>query len=473
MTDHEHQPFTDFALIKALTGKVLGGTYQLDRFIGAGRTFLVFAATDVFSRTQVALKLVRPDRVQEPDLVDRVRHFTERAAALHHEHLAEVLGFHQADTFSFVVMELLPQETLAALAARAQGRRVELPVLLPILRQLAEALDTLHDSGMRHGGLRPDLVFLCHRGAEPHFVKLTGLGASPPPPYTAPEQARGEEVSGRTDQFALAALVYELLTGQRAFARRDDEPSSLVLERVLSQDPPPFNLPDRIDAALRKALNRSATWRFNSIQEFVRALEGEATLYLPGPPVPLPPKKKQRQVSALLIGALLLLGALAGTGYLLHRGAAARQKPPTPAPAKPQPTPPPTLAPAKPPAPPQPPPAPPQPPLTAAQPQAPQLPPPRPVAPVRTPPGKPPRPAAPQLSFKPDPGGLLKQQLSACLAKVALPETYTLHLAREDYLVPDSDAPAPALRRDFRECLKALGDKGVPARLTIRRGTSR
>lgn len=481
---------------KGLLGRVLGQSYQIDRLIGVGRTFVVFAATDLTTRTPVALKLLRPERAAQPDVIDRLAHHAARLITLQHPHCAQVFGWKQADSFHFLVMELLPEGSLAMLPRRYPGGRVPLALLLPILRQVAQALDAAHQFGLLHAGLRPELITLGQRGEDLHFVKVAGFRLSAPlPAYSAPEQARGEPPSPRTDQFALATILYGLLTGRQAFSRREDEPPSLVLERVQHEDPPTFNFPERVEAALSKAMSRSSASRFSSVGEFVRALDDPPPPTRLTPVAPTPgaaaPVTSYRKAIALGLGAgLLFCAALYGL-WRWHRPPAARSAPfegggstplrsahhdrsgallhgPGPA----------------------------QPPAPKAQPPAPTAQPPAPTAqppaapgsstavkrqPPAAPPPSPALKATPALTFTPALDAALadalRRGLSACLTKAHLPESYTIVLHLDDYLVPSEDAPQGAKGRDFRECVKVLGPSAArpnfPATVTIKRGRSR
>ena len=278
-----------------------------------------------------------------------------RVAQLRHPHIAQVLDSGVlADGTPFVAMERLLGRTLEE---RLDGRGA-LPVseLLPVVRGIASALSAAHGAGIAHRELRPDNVFITElAGYELGFVKLLDFGASRlcaaaraagriVGPRTvralAPEQRHGSQgsqssidrIDERTDQFALAALTYRLLTGVEPFAGQESGPG---FERLRESQLRPSDFFVRcapaVDAVLCKALSRRPENRFDSVDLFFRATEealaGTSLIQTPAPillttPAAPQPDQWRRTPSTLGHPAALVGESLRGRESSLGRPAA-------------------------------------------------------------------------------------------------------------------------------------------------------
>lgn len=222
------------------------GRYKIDRKIGEGGMGVVYAATDERLGRAVALKMIRGDG----DETARKRLWREAraAAGVSHPNICQLFEIDEADGGLFMAMELLEGEPLAA---RLKTSAVSPGVAASIGGQTLDALEALHSRGFVHRDLKPSNVFL-----TPHGVKLLDFGLARPvsnwtemdthtqltaagaiagtPNYMAPEQVRGEAVDPRTDVFAMAALLFEMLSGQLAFAGQTVVD---VLHAVLHEQP--------------------------------------------------------------------------------------------------------------------------------------------------------------------------------------------------------------------------------------------
>lgn len=151
--------------------------------------------------------------------------------------------------------------------------------VLDLASQLAEALDALHRAQVFHFALSMRRVVVLQQG-DGLRIKLSDAGLYPAkiaarfaePGYLAPEVLGQAACEARADQFSLAVLLYELLSGQPAFIGGEDEPREVVAQRVLYEDPLPLVLSKKIDSALQRALSRSPIVRFGSVRDFVEAL---------------------------------------------------------------------------------------------------------------------------------------------------------------------------------------------------------
>jgi serine/threonine protein kinase len=201
-------------------------------------------------------------------------------------------------------MELLEGDDLGALLARGA---VPVERALALTRQIAAGLSAMHERNVVHRDLKPANVFVLPPGTnEPERVKLLDFGLSKrlapsfavthdrmllgTPQYMAPEQAQSsaEGVGPAADQFAMAAIVYEMLAGRPAF---DGDLLSVVLYRIVYESPPPLaqivpGLSPHIATAITRALAKDPNQRFRSVGEFQTALEGDGQGYRAVPSIP-------------------------------------------------------------------------------------------------------------------------------------------------------------------------------------------
>src|SRR5688572_8575443 len=202
----------------------------------------VYRATDTKLKRQVALKILPPSLAADADRLARFQREAEVLASLNHPHIAHIYGLEEAGGVTALAMELLEGEDLAERIARGP---MPLDEALPIARQIAEALEAAHEQGIVHRDLkpanikvRPDgsvkvLDFGLAKALEPAGTASSSASRSPTlttpamtqagmilgtAAYMSPEQARGRAVDKRSDVWAFGAVLYEMLSGRRAFA---------------------------------------------------------------------------------------------------------------------------------------------------------------------------------------------------------------------------------------------------------------
>jgi hypothetical protein len=258
------------------------GRYEPRAVIGEGAMGRVYRAFDPEAQRVVALKTVRPDQLAGRDGVEYLRRFQREARAaarLVHPNIVTIFDVGR----DYFVMELLAGASLQELIA-AHGR-LTLDELRPILAEVASALDYAHGAGTVHRDVKPANIVIARDGhAKVMDFGLAQLASASgtdsdcllvgSPAYMAPEQITGGEVSGRADVFALAAVAYEALTGQRPFEGRS---VAAVLWNVVNSEPRPASLacPQLLpahDAVFARALAKDAARRFASSGDFVEAL---------------------------------------------------------------------------------------------------------------------------------------------------------------------------------------------------------
>jgi serine/threonine-protein kinase len=250
--------------------------YTLIEQIGAGGMGVVFKATDTKLRREVAIKVLPDDFAKDQERLARFEREAHVLASLNHPGIASIHGLEEEDGVRFLVLELVPGETLAD-----RLKRGPLPVdeALTTAKQIAEALEQAHEQNIVHRDLKPANIKLTPEGkvkvldfglakayesdtSSPDLEHSPTVLASPPTmqgmilgtaAYMSPEQARGRPVDKRADIFAFGSVVYEMLTGQRAF---DGETVSDAIVAILDYEPNREMLPQAVSYRVRDLLGR-------------------------------------------------------------------------------------------------------------------------------------------------------------------------------------------------------------------------
>jgi serine/threonine-protein kinase len=264
----------------------LADRYQIEREIGRGGMATVYLAQDLRHKRKVAVKVLDPS-LAEALGYDRFLREIEVAANFTHPHILPVHDSGEADGFLYYVMPFVEGESLRDRLDREKQLPVE--TAIQVTREIAGALAYAHERGVIHRDVKPANILLeaghavladfgvAQAVAAAEDSKLTGTGVSiGTPAYMSPEQAAGEkEVDGRSDQYALASITYEMLAGNPPHTGATMQ---AVVAKVLSTDPQPISevrstVPANVEAAIRKALERVPADRFPGVEEFARALE--------------------------------------------------------------------------------------------------------------------------------------------------------------------------------------------------------
>ena len=237
----------------------------------------VYRAFDTRLKRQVAIKILTPSFALDADRMARFQREAEVLASLNHPHIAAIYGLEDAGGANALVMELVEGEDLSARLTRGP---IPLDEALPIARQIADALEAAHELGVIHRDLKPANVklrpdatvkvldFGLAKAMEPPVTSGPGVSRSPTlttpamtqagmvlgtAAYMSPEQARGKAVDKRADIWALGAVLFEMLAGQRAFPGDD---VADVLASVLAREPDWTRLPSELSPVLRSYLKR-------------------------------------------------------------------------------------------------------------------------------------------------------------------------------------------------------------------------
>jgi serine/threonine-protein kinase len=262
--------------------------YRIDGTLGQGGMGTVYRATQLSLERQVALKVLTPQLSSDPTFRERFRREGLLQAALDHPHVVTVYEAGEADNRLFLAMQMIEGPTLADLVLRHEldNRRA-----LRLLTQVADALDAAHAKGLIHRDVKPQNVlvgagdhayladFGLTKGESNSTMTATGFFVGTID-YIAPEQARGERATPRSDVYALAAVLCECLTGQVPYVRGSEE---RVLIAHLSEPPPRpsqvrSHLPEAIDEVVARGMAKDPDARPSSAGELLlqarRALGG-------------------------------------------------------------------------------------------------------------------------------------------------------------------------------------------------------
>ena len=264
------------------------GRYQIVKELGRGAMGVVYEAIDPTIGRHVAIKTIRLSEVDDPDdrarLRERLFREARSAGILSHPGIVTIYDMEEQGENAFIAMEFVDGPTLDQLLSAREPIAPER--MMSILRQTAAALDYAHQKGIVHRDIKPANIMIASDGA----VKITDFGIAKvttsqqytqtgtilgTPNYMSPEQVQGLAVTGRADQFSLAVIAFEMLTGERPFT---GEHLTTVVYKIVAEDPPPVQrlnptLGAQIDGVLRRGLMKKPEARYNACIEFVNALD--------------------------------------------------------------------------------------------------------------------------------------------------------------------------------------------------------
>jgi len=276
-------------------GTVLGDAYRLVRRISEGAMGAVFEAVQLRLDRRVAVKILHGALAENAEALARFRREVKVLSKLGHPHVVQLLDFGAtASNQPYLVTEYLEGEDLQQRLLRLE--RLTLPATVAIVRQVTSALAAIHGKAIVHRDLKPANVFLLELDGAVDFVKVVDFGISKvktsdtaltrpasllgTPEYMSPEQASGrvDDLDHRSDQWALAAMAWHMLTGRPPFTGRH---LNEILERVVNDEPPSLHalapgLPAEVERVLRRGLAKRQTQRFATVTSFGRAFESAA-----------------------------------------------------------------------------------------------------------------------------------------------------------------------------------------------------
>jgi len=348
------------------------GPYEIVSLLGAGGMGEVYRARDTKLNRDVALKVIPDTFALDPDRVSRFKREAQVLASLNHSNIAAIYGIEESGDVRALVMELVEGETLEEKLRKSEVSSLKSEVLglpldeaLPMARQIAEALEAAHEKGIIHRDLKPANIKVTPDGVvkvlDFGLAKMLGDGSprqgdgSPrdvygdPSPvssptittpamtaagvilgtaaYMSPEQARGKSVDAHTDLWAFGCVLYEMLTGRRAFP---GESVTDTLSAVVSRDPAWEALPQTTPAAvhrlLRRCLMKDRKQRLASASDARLDIEDALS---PTASIATQTHPQTRRRSALVFSLGLGAGLIAAVGaYMLGTNASRAASPP-------------------------------------------------------------------------------------------------------------------------------------------------
>jgi predicted Ser/Thr protein kinase len=269
--------------------------YRILEKLGGGGMGVVYKAEDTKLGRMVALKVLPPERVADPSRRRRFIQEARAASALNHPNIITIYDIDEADGVHFIAMEYVQGKTLDRLIAR-HGLRVSEALKYAV--QMAAALAKAHSAGIVHRDLKPTNVMVTDDG----LVKVLDFGlaklteAAPTSEaetvatvgpateegtivgtvgYMSPEQAEGKSVDARSDIFSFGSVLYEMLTGQRAF---QGETKASTIAAILREEPKPLSqvaegLPHEVERLVKRCLRKDREHRFQTMADLKVALE--------------------------------------------------------------------------------------------------------------------------------------------------------------------------------------------------------
>jgi serine/threonine-protein kinase len=244
--------------MKPEVGQIYGGRYKLISRIAIGGMGEVWQAHDQVILRDVAIKILKPEYLGDPGFLERFRTEARHAAKVNHDGIANVYDYGEDSGSAFLVMELVPGDSLAKILERDKSLPTD--KVLDIVAQTARALFAAHEEGMVHRDIKPGNLLITPDG----HVKITDFGIARVADqvsltatgqvmgtvqYLAPEQATGKQASPSTDIYSLGIVAYEALAGKRPFT---GESQMAIAMAQINETPPP--LPSNIDQRVQNLI---------------------------------------------------------------------------------------------------------------------------------------------------------------------------------------------------------------------------
>ena len=276
------------------------GPYRIAGLLGEGGMGAVYRARDTRLHRDVAIKVLTAITLSDQERLQRFEQEARATGMLNHPNLLTIFDVGTHDGTPYLVSELLEGETLSSRLLRgAMPPRKA----IECAAQMAQGLAAAHEKGVIHRDLKPDNIFITREGR----VKILDFGIAKLNPksgadgptfqmtatepgmvlgtvgYMSPEQVRGEQVDQRSDIFAFGTIVYEMLTGERAFKRNS---SIETLSAILKEEPPDLadrlpNIPPALERLVRRCLEKDRERRFQSARDLAFNLETMSSMSMP------------------------------------------------------------------------------------------------------------------------------------------------------------------------------------------------
>ena len=314
-------------------GEVLAGRFRIANFIAAGGMGEVYRAEDLRLGRIVVLKFLPKELAEDRPSLERFRREAKAASALNHPNLCTVYDFGEDAGRAFIAMEYLEGDTLSV---RIKEGPLPLEEALKIAMAIASGLGAAHRKGIVHRDLKPGNIMITDTAAK---LLDFGLAKYEPPvvateetitvvageakvvgtlPYMSPEQLQGKEVDARGDIFAFGAVLYEMLTGRRAFQRQSNRETIAAVD---GEEPKPLrelvkDVPDEVERIVRRCLRKDPEKRYASVSQIEQELQDcSALIAEPASGINLKvllwQSKRPRVAIPVLFSLLMLVGLFA------------------------------------------------------------------------------------------------------------------------------------------------------------------
>ncbi|MCZ6915819.1 MAG: protein kinase [Gemmatimonadetes bacterium] len=269
--------------------QMLEGRYKIGKMLGRGGMGAVFLAEDLTLERPVAIKVLPPEVSHDEKLVHRFEREARTAAKLDHPNIIPIFAVESADELHYFVMKYVAGDSLESVLTKGQ---LSIEQCQEYLWEAARALGHAHERHVVHRDIKPGNIMLDHDGrvmladfgiskALQSATQLTGTGqVIGTPYYMSPEQAKGTPVDGRSDQYSLAVVGFEMLTGRIPFT---GEAVHTIIYKQIFEDPPLIqdlrpDTPAHLATALHRALAKDPEHRFSTMEEFAAALMPQRSL---------------------------------------------------------------------------------------------------------------------------------------------------------------------------------------------------
>ena len=327
--------------LRARLQEAVGENLRLVELLGRGGMGIVFRAHEVSLDREVALKVLALDPILNPDAFARFEREAKLAAKLDHPNIVPIFSVGRSTTVAYYTMRLVKGGNVEDLIGNR--RQLDFDQTIRILRDVAAALDYAHAQGVVHRDIKPANILLGDKGhamvADFGIAKALGAdggarqtstGIIGSPGYMSPEQWRGEELTGRADQYALGIVAFEMLSGRRPF---ETESIQDLVKLHIGGDIPDITrlrpgLDPSVNDAIGRALAKFSHERYGSATAFVETLAGKrpitlgtASTRVPRYEPKAPPPKKKKPVGlvlfSLLAAGLVTLHVLPSTSHAM------------------------------------------------------------------------------------------------------------------------------------------------------------
>ena len=274
--------------------RIVEGKYKIERMVGKGGMGAVFLAHDLALDREVAIKVLPPDISQDPKVVQRFQQEAKTAAKLDHTNIIPIYRVESEGGLNYFVMKYIAGTSLEDVLEQ-QKQTLSADYIQRVLWEAACALGHAHQRGIVHRDVKPANIMFDHDGR----VMLTDFGISKAlqaasgftgtgmiigtPHYMAPEQAKGQQVDGRADQYSMGVVGYRMITGQLPFG--GDSVHTILYKHIFEPAPRTSSIradmPPHLSESISRALAKEPDQRYATMEEFATAVWPEQPVSAP------------------------------------------------------------------------------------------------------------------------------------------------------------------------------------------------